>query len=357
MIVKNEGRAIEKCLESVKKFIDYWVIVDTGSTDDTMAKIRKSLSGIPGELHERPWKDFAHNRNEALQFAKNKGDYLLFIDADQRVVSEPNAVLPPLDKDAYFVAIREPSGISCAREFLVSMKRNWNWEGVIHELIVGPEDKTIAQLSGISIFTDTGDGFRSQDPKKYLKDAQILEEELAKDPYNCRNVFYLATCYRNAGESALALKYFQRRSFLGGFPEEVFISFYVSGLLQETLGHSSEAYLHSYYKAYEFRPTRAEPLYSIAEHHIREENFNFARLILRAASEIQRPNECQFVYDDVYEYKILLRLADCSYRLGKVDETLRVLKQLSTRRLPSEMLEQIKQNIKVLSSPFEKSCC
>ena len=82
MIVKNESRAIEKCLSSVKNHIDYWVIVDTGSTDGTQEIIRKQLETIPGELHERPWKNFGENRQEALKLAKGRGDYLFFIDAD-----------------------------------------------------------------------------------------------------------------------------------------------------------------------------------------------------------------------------------------------------------------------------------
>src|SRR5476651_1672927 len=75
MIVKNESQVIEKCLASVKPLIDYWVIVDTGSDDDTKEKIKAFMQGIPGELHEKPWVNFAHNRNEALTLVKNKGDY------------------------------------------------------------------------------------------------------------------------------------------------------------------------------------------------------------------------------------------------------------------------------------------
>ena len=35
MIVRNESSVIQRCLDSVKGFIDYWVIVDTGSIDGT----------------------------------------------------------------------------------------------------------------------------------------------------------------------------------------------------------------------------------------------------------------------------------------------------------------------------------
>ena len=66
MIVKNESKVIRRCLESVLPLVDYWVIVDTGSTDGTQQIILECLKEVPGFLHERPWVDFSHNRNEAI---------------------------------------------------------------------------------------------------------------------------------------------------------------------------------------------------------------------------------------------------------------------------------------------------
>ena len=66
MIVKDEAAVIARCLASVRPLIDYWIIVDTGSADGTPDIVRKVLHDIPGELHQRPWVDFAHNRSEAL---------------------------------------------------------------------------------------------------------------------------------------------------------------------------------------------------------------------------------------------------------------------------------------------------
>src|SRR5260370_14238085 len=96
MIVKNEAPVIRRCLESVRPIIDRWVIVDTGSTDGTQDIIHECLKDLPGELHERPWRDFAHNRSEALALARPQGDYSLIIDADDTLDMPRDFQLPEL---------------------------------------------------------------------------------------------------------------------------------------------------------------------------------------------------------------------------------------------------------------------
>lgn len=93
MIVKNESKVIVRCLGSVKPYIDSWIIVDTGSTDGTQDIIRNFYEDVPGSVEERPWVDFAHNRNEALVLAKLKfpeADYILTIDADEVLLPYKN---------------------------------------------------------------------------------------------------------------------------------------------------------------------------------------------------------------------------------------------------------------------------
>src|SRR4029077_16141857 len=108
MIVKNEKDVIIRCLESVLPLVEYWVIVDTGSTDGTQKIIKDFMKEkkVKGELFERPWKNFEHNRNEALGLAKGKADYVLFIDADEYLVFEKDFKRPVFDKDYYYINIK-----------------------------------------------------------------------------------------------------------------------------------------------------------------------------------------------------------------------------------------------------------
>ena len=134
MIVKNEAPVILRCLDSVRPIIDYWVIVDTGSTDGTQDIIRQHLKDIPGELIERPWLDFAHNRTEALERARGHGDYVFVIDADEVLEITGGFKMPHLTADSYNVEVHY-GGYSYLRKQLVNNALPWCYKGVLHEYI------------------------------------------------------------------------------------------------------------------------------------------------------------------------------------------------------------------------------
>ena len=135
MIVKNEATIITRCLASVKPLIDYWVIVDTGSSDGTQRIIREFMKDVPGELYERPWKNFEHNRNEALELAKGKADYILIMDADDKLEFDRNFRLPQLTCDSYRMQIKL-GGATYQRHHVIKENLPWRWVGVVHETLV-----------------------------------------------------------------------------------------------------------------------------------------------------------------------------------------------------------------------------
>lgn len=85
MIVKNEAEALPKCLASVQNLVDEMIVLDTGSTDDTV----KIAEGFGAIAHSFTWvNDFAAARNAALQHVT--GDWVLVLDADEQLA--PDAV-------------------------------------------------------------------------------------------------------------------------------------------------------------------------------------------------------------------------------------------------------------------------
>ena len=202
MIVKNEAPVIARCLASARPIIDYWVIVDTGSTDGTQDAIRGSLADLPGELHERLWRDFAHNRTEAMDLARPHGDFVLIIDADDALEFGPQFTMPALQADSYMLRIADTS-VSYHRTQIVRTALPWRWRGVLHEFLTCEDARTSGTLEGLRLRRNH-DGARRRDPQTYRRDAEILDAALQaeSDPFmRSRYQFYLAQSYRDCGES------------------------------------------------------------------------------------------------------------------------------------------------------------
>ena len=81
MIARNEARCIERCLSSIQDHVDEIVIVDTGSTDDTVQICQKFT---PHVRHFAWTEDFAAARNFSL--AQASGDWNVIIDADEWLI-------------------------------------------------------------------------------------------------------------------------------------------------------------------------------------------------------------------------------------------------------------------------------
>ncbi|WP_251554556.1 glycosyltransferase [Neobacillus muris] len=83
IIVKNEEKYIERCLQSVSGLVDEIVAVDTGSTDNTVPLI-KGMKNV--KLYHFEWcDDFSLARNFSIE--KTTGDYVLVLDADEYIVN------------------------------------------------------------------------------------------------------------------------------------------------------------------------------------------------------------------------------------------------------------------------------
>lgn len=81
MIVKNEEKNLERCLASVKPLVDEIVIIDTGSTDGSMA-IAERFGAV---IFQEPWQDdFSLHRNQSIAVASH--DFVLIVDADEELV-------------------------------------------------------------------------------------------------------------------------------------------------------------------------------------------------------------------------------------------------------------------------------
>ncbi len=300
--------------------IDYWVIVDTGSSDATKEIIREIMCGIPGELHERNWVNFGHNRTEALNLAKNKGDYLFFIDADEVIVLDSNFFWPELNKDCFDIKVQF-GGMEYSRIGLVNNALNWEWIGVLHEYVTSCEASSRGLLEGIHYLVHT-DGHRSQDPNKYEHDIELLEKAIEQNPDNERDVFYLAQSYKDAGHYPEALEIYQMRIKMGGWEEEIYWSMLQSGILQQKIGYQPKAFLKTFQKAYQYRPSRLEALYQLVYYYRTQGDYLEGYKTAKLGLHTNKSEDSLFVEKWIYDYGFLLEFSICAYWTQNYTEAL-----------------------------------
>lgn len=350
MIVKNESAIIERCLDSVLPLIDAWVIVDTGSTDGTQDIIRKKLAHLPGELHERPWVNFGHNRSEAAALAQDRPDkavYLLFFDADDLLERPADFVLPELTADAYRLWL-SLHGTRYTRTILVSTRLRWRWVGVVHEYPAAePPESTIETLQGLQVQSSV-EGARSRDPQKYCNDAALLEKALADDSSNTRNVFYLAQSYRDAGETQKALTTYLRRAAMGGWAEEQWCALWQAARMAEKLQRPWPEVTDRYLTAFQARPQRVEPLVDLARAERERSQFARAYLFASVAMRFDWPKQdILFVDESAYQWRRQDELSIAAYWIGRYQESLDLCNYLlESDRTPPLQRERIEMNRK-----------
>lgn len=94
IIVRDEAEMLPEFLESVQGWVDEVCLVDTGSTDAT-AEIARNRGC---RVFSHAWcDDFAAARNESLRLCT--GDWILVLDADERIAIQDRAALRALAVD------------------------------------------------------------------------------------------------------------------------------------------------------------------------------------------------------------------------------------------------------------------
>ena len=344
MIVKNEASVIERCLKSVAPIIDTWTIVDTGSTDNTCEIIGQTLQNIPGKLHTRLWRDFAQNRSEAIELARDGCDYLFIIDADEILLLPKAFSVPALIADAYSATILHDN-LRYSRTCLISTKLPWCYKGVIHEFLDCGQQYEVEHINGLNVLYTT-EGARSRNPRKYHDDAAVLEAALINDPGNLRYMFYLAQSWRDANEHEKALSAYRYRAEHTGWDEEDWYSKYQVARLMDLTDKPDNATINAYLKAHDARPSRAESLMWLGVYLHRRGRWANAKAMFTIAVKIPFTKDRLFVENDCYVWRRYDELALSLFYQGAKDQAKRIWEVLlRTGRIPKIHIDRINSNI------------
>jgi glycosyl transferase family 2 len=346
MIVKDEAHIMMRCLDKVRPFIDSWVIVDTGSTDGTQEVIRLALAGVPGQLHERPWKDFGSNRSEALELARRDGaKYALVIDADEEFTPVEGFTWPHLTADSY-QTLQASGDNRFYRTQLLRLAMPWRYAGVLHEVAMCKGARRPERLEGIVTYGRFDSARNKDQVEKYKNDARVLEKATQQEPKNARYMFYLAQSYRDSHQNVLAEHCYRKRADMGGWDEEMWSALYQIGLLRERMDRPEAQILEAHLEAFNNRPVRAEPLVALARYFRGKDLHGSALIFAKAALGIPRPNDILFLDIGTYEWRPLDEYAIASYWVGKHEDCLRACDTLLEpgSLLPEAQRERVAKN-------------
>lgn len=216
MIVKNEEKYIEQCLSSVTSIINEIIIVDTGSTDNTL----KLASRFHPKVFEYTWdNNFGNARNHSL--AQATGDWVLVLDADEAIYSEDIQKL--MDKikttKANEIALKfhnfidEDSEENYNTHIGIRVFRNhfFQYEGAIHEQLV-PRNKTISHNPEITDVRVRHYGYLKSNSgqKKRDRNIPIIQKLLDENPNDSFQLFNMGNEYMSQDDFNKALYYFEK---------------------------------------------------------------------------------------------------------------------------------------------------
>lgn len=257
LIVKNESRFLEKCVRSVESIVSKIVIVDTGSTDDTL----EIATRLTSHVHEFPFNNnFSEARNYALQFVDSP--WVLYLDADECFEEKEAAALLK-------VAQESSSDISGYRVWRYNFFGNGGWytsknlklfrnnpsikyEGLVAESVKNSIARVGGEVVDAPVVLNHFGHCRSAEDrdKKAEYYLSLMKEEVVQDPQNDRILGYIGLIQRTLGNFDEALEAVEKSVSLG--PDSSH-SYYCQAQVLRSIGKDEEA-LGAYKKSLEITP-------------------------------------------------------------------------------------------------------
>lgn len=224
LIAKNESRDLARCLASAQGVGDEIVLVDTGSTDDTVAIAERYGARV---AHHAWRRDFAEARNAYLELAQ--GDWILALDADDELpeatarrlpalLDQADSATPPIDAITMLYHSPMPPGEAVAfTEYpVLRLFRNrptYRYRQAIHEQILpailaagGRVVDSDLRLTHFGYLRPTVQGGQA----RAQRDREIIEGVLRNEPDNGYMWFQLGALALREGQPGEAELYLER---------------------------------------------------------------------------------------------------------------------------------------------------
>ena len=214
----NNESIIADAITGVVDVVDLCIVVDTGSTDQSM-QIAKSAAGDKFVAASFPWiNDFAAARNYCLQAAAESGaDWALILDTDERVIFNGEDVRRALEKITAGAVIVNYINGTYGKVRFIKLPSPIGFVGPTHEVYPGYKVGTVT-LDNVK-FSELGKT-AEQLAFKFERDVEILLKHTAENPQDPRWFYYLGDSYKNLNQLQSAIAAYEQCWQLNGWDEE-----------------------------------------------------------------------------------------------------------------------------------------
>jgi glycosyltransferase involved in cell wall biosynthesis len=249
MMVKNEEKNLPRCLNSIKDIVDEIVIVDTGSTDNTI-QIAKDFGA---KIYHHPWQDnFSLHRNQSINYATN--EWVLIIDADEEVILGPNVTKESIQRDleeledkyhacaVRIIDVQKEQQVMTCHSARIFRKTGIHYEGIVHN---APKFQPPAVLWKQFVMYHYGYWLSKEKmQEKFERTQALLMKQLEEMPNAYDTYFYLCQLYgqygkpadsRYWGEKYLAVKDKMQGSFNPSIYFTMTKNYQEGGMMEEAL--------------------------------------------------------------------------------------------------------------------------
>lgn len=315
MIVRNEEQRLATALEAAREFCDELVVVDTGSTDDTV-KIAKQFGA---KVSYFTWVDnFAAARNKS--FARAIGEWIFWMDADDQLSEPAIEAFKELkaysagrtDVDAIWtnLVVFDASGntsYSHAKPRVMRRAASLLWAGMVHEYVDVARARSTFWPSA---WVEDRTSYNRVPTDRNLK---ILEKAVAGAERTPRNLYYYANELRDHKRFSQALSAYRDYLEVGG-GWELYDALVSMGKCQYQVG-AIAASKAAYLRAIGEDPTRADAFMALGEYEYEDKRFDRAMPYFKAVAGMKRP-EIGYAFDAYYSWLPWDRLAMCLGEVG-----------------------------------------
>ena len=195
-ISKNEEKFVDRWYDSIKDEADEIIVLDTGSTDNTVSKLKEKGKIKVYQKEISPWR-FDDARNESLKLVSKDIDICICLDLDEVIEKNWSEKINKLWRQDitrlsyiynwHFDEYGNPDVIYYAEK--IHLRKGYKWINPVHEILEFDNEEKIIKTDEIIInhYPD-----KNKSRSSYLK---LLEMAVEENPSNDRNMHYLGREY------------------------------------------------------------------------------------------------------------------------------------------------------------------